>query len=50
MVVFCSSVPVRRDSVTVNQPAQHLDPETETANPDIINPIIYTCDLPNVNT
>ncbi len=45
MALFCSSVPVSHDSVTVGQHARYQDPETEAAkwNPAIINFIIYLC-------
>ncbi len=45
MALFCSSVPVRHDSVTVSQHEQYQDPETEAAkwNSVIINFIIHTC-------
>ncbi len=44
MVLFYSSVPLRRDSVTVGQHAQYQDPEPEAAkwNSAIIHFIYYT--------
>ncbi len=48
--LFNSSVPVRHDSVTVNQHEQHQDSETEAAkwNSANINFIIYACAFPAV--
>lgn len=45
MAQFYSSVPVNHNSVTVSQPAQYPDPETDAAkwNSVIINFTIYTC-------
>ena len=50
MALFCSSVPVSHDSVTVSQHTQYQDPETEAAkwNSAIVSFIIYTCAFPTV--